>query len=114
MKKLTQKYGPWAIVTGASSGIGEAFARRLAAEGMNLVLVARQETRLRRVANTLEPRPSLCPDPNTVLRASSRFRHGGRKTGRRNHSHQSAVLTHPEWRNVRDHRALQLHRQRCR
>jgi short-subunit dehydrogenase len=43
-------YGPWAIVTGASSGIGEEFARQAAANGLNVVLVARREERLRHVA----------------------------------------------------------------
>ncbi len=51
---LVRRYGDWALVTGASSGIGAELARQIAADGMNVVLSARRGERLARLASEIE------------------------------------------------------------
>lgn len=46
-------FGPWAVVTGTSSGIGKEFARQLAASGLHLVLAARRLSLLEDVGSQL-------------------------------------------------------------
>lgn len=50
------KYGPWALVAGASDGVGAAFADELAARGLNIVLLARRQTVLDEVATDISGR----------------------------------------------------------
>src|SRR5216684_2216775 len=49
-----KRFGPWALVTGASSGIGKEFARQIAASEINVVLVARREDFIRQLASATD------------------------------------------------------------
>ncbi|MEO0897568.1 MAG: SDR family NAD(P)-dependent oxidoreductase [Bacteroidota bacterium] len=52
--RLQSKYGPWALVSGASSGIGKALAERLADAGLNLIINARSKSSLDALKGELE------------------------------------------------------------
>lgn len=49
-----ENYGEWAVVTGASSGVGKEIAQELASKGFNLVLIARDTNRLNAIASDME------------------------------------------------------------
>ena len=53
MQKIREKYGPYALITGASSGIGKSYACLLSAMGFNLILAARRKPLLDEIAKTL-------------------------------------------------------------
>ncbi|MBW2212151.1 MAG: SDR family NAD(P)-dependent oxidoreductase [Deltaproteobacteria bacterium] len=53
MAEFVERYGPWAVVAGASEGIGASFSQKLAGRGMNLVLVARRAAPLEELATQL-------------------------------------------------------------
>jgi uncharacterized protein len=50
---FAERYGPWAVVAGASEGIGRSFAREIAARGVPCVLLARREGALRALAGEI-------------------------------------------------------------
>ncbi|MDH6244304.1 SDR family NAD(P)-dependent oxidoreductase [Mycobacterium sp. OTB74] len=51
---FADKYGPWALVAGASDGVGSAMAAHLASQGVNVVLLARRQAVLDDVAATIQ------------------------------------------------------------
>ena len=51
---FSERYGPWALIAGGSEGTGEAFARRIAGAGINLVLLARRQAPLDSLAADLQ------------------------------------------------------------
>ncbi len=53
-KGFLSRYGPWAVVAGASEGLGAAYSRALASRGLNLVLVARRDRLLEALAARIE------------------------------------------------------------
>lgn len=50
---FAERYGPWAVVAGASEGLGAQFAKQLSERGLKVVLIARREQVLETLAGTL-------------------------------------------------------------
>lgn len=79
--------GKWALVTGASAGIGEAFASALAERGANLVLTARRGDRLNRLAANLREKFSVetlvieadLAEPDTPEKIEAAIKAAGRR-----------------------------------
>ncbi|MBV1909368.1 MAG: SDR family NAD(P)-dependent oxidoreductase [Kangiellaceae bacterium] len=59
MSSLYKQYGPTALVTGATSGIGNAFAFQLAAMGFDLIIVSRNEENLEQVSREIKAKHSV-------------------------------------------------------
>jgi len=70
---FAEKYGPWALILGASEGLGEAFARAVGSRGVNVVVVARRAEPLQRVAEDIAGRHTVETRSLALDLGSSRF-----------------------------------------
>jgi short-subunit dehydrogenase len=80
------KYGPWALITGASEGTGSAFAHNLANQGFNLILIARREQPLAELGASIRAKGVECVTASVDLSKLDATRHvveaaGGREVG---------------------------------
>lgn len=71
-KKLT-KFGKWAIVTGATDGIGKAYAMALAKKGMSVILISRTEAKLKEVKQEIESKGYKGVEVNYIVCDYSNF-----------------------------------------
>jgi short-subunit dehydrogenase len=63
---LGERYGSWAVVAGASTGLGAAFANEIASRGVNVVLLARRPELLEETAAEIRERHGVSVRPVTV------------------------------------------------
>ena len=70
MEYFNSRYGPWAIIAGASQGIGEQFSRQLAAKGINIIMLARGLDDLNRVASEIRQQYAVEVETHSVDLAS--------------------------------------------
>jgi uncharacterized protein len=80
------RYGPWALILGASEGTGRAFARKIAANGVPCILIARREQPLAALAQELRAAGIDCVSATVDLAAPDAFERivaatGGREVG---------------------------------
>lgn len=66
-RDLGQRYGAWAVVTGATDGIGRALALELARHGLHLVLVGRNPAKLSRVGREVQKAAPSCKVRSVVF-----------------------------------------------
>lgn len=71
--EFAKKYGPWALVTGGAQGMGEAFARAIAAHGLNLILLDREDLLLKQTASAISAEFNCETIPLTVDLAEPGF-----------------------------------------
>ena len=81
---FAEKYGPWAVVSGASEGTGRAFAEKIAAKGVNCILIARREGPLEELASEiLSNHPIECLTASVDLSAADAINRIGEVVGDR-------------------------------
>ncbi|MEM0955800.1 MAG: SDR family NAD(P)-dependent oxidoreductase [Pseudomonadota bacterium] len=70
MSEFTDQYGPWALIAGGAQGIGEAYARQVAARGVNLLLLDKSAQHLQSLCSELESTTDVSCEGITVDLAS--------------------------------------------
>lgn len=70
MNDFNKRYGPWALIAGATQGIGEQYSLQLAARGLNVLLIARGQQGLDTVAENIRNQYAVAVDTLAVDLAS--------------------------------------------